>query len=293
MLDQPYMTDLIEANSMGHEPNLIDIYSASWGPTDDGKTVDGPRNSTMRAIVKGVNEGRNGLGNIYVWASGDGGEDDDCNCDGYAASMWTATTDLYGKCTTTHSGTSAAAPEAAGVFALALEANNKLSWRDIQHLTVLTSKRNSLFDAKGRFHWTMNGVGLEFNHLFGFGVLDAGAMVALAKRWKTVPPRFHCEAGSVNKIQSMILSRRQNDDDSRDGFSKWPFMTTHTWGEYPQGTWILEAKFNSQIPQTGYIKEWSLMLHGTKEPPYTELPVLDPHSKLAIVKKAHESRIKM
>lgn len=58
MLDQPYMTDLIEANSMGHEPNLIDIYSASWGPTDDGKTVDGPRNATMRAIVKGVNEVR-------------------------------------------------------------------------------------------------------------------------------------------------------------------------------------------------------------------------------------------
>lgn len=24
-----------------------------------------------------------------MWASGDGGEDDDCNCDGYAASMWT------------------------------------------------------------------------------------------------------------------------------------------------------------------------------------------------------------
>merc|ERR1711881_830128 len=163
MLDQPYMTDLIEANSMGHAPNLIDIYSASWGPTDDGRTVDGPRNATMRAIVRGVNEGRKGLGNIYVWASGDGGEDDDCNCDGYAASMWTisinsaintgenahydescsstlastfsngakdpntgvATTDLYGKCTRTHSGTSAAAPEAAGVFALALEANRK------------------------------------------------------------------------------------------------------------------------------------------------------------------------
>lgn len=89
MLDQPYMTDLIEANSMGHEPHLIDIYSASWGPTDDGKTVDGPRNATMRAIVRGVNEGRHGLGNIYVWASGDGGADDDCNCDGYAASMWT------------------------------------------------------------------------------------------------------------------------------------------------------------------------------------------------------------
>lgn len=385
MLDQPYMTDLIEASSMGHEPNLIDIYSASWGPTDDGKTVDGPRNATMRAIVRGVNEGRNGLGNIYVWASGDGGEDDDCNCDGYAASMWTvsinsaindgqnahydescsstlastfsngakdpntgvATTDLYGKCTTTHSGTSAAAPEAAGVFALALEANGKLSWRDIQHLTVLTSKRNSLFDAKNRFHWNMNGVGLEFNHLFGFGVLDAGAMVALAKQWSTVPPRFHCEAGTVTGephlippgrslfleistdacrgqdtevnylehvqavitvnstrrgdieifltspmgTRSMILSRRKNDDDSRDGFTKWPFMTTHTWGEYPQGKWLLEVRLSGQLPQSGYLREWTLMLHGTRDPPYTGLPVADPHSKLAIVKKAHEDRI--
>ncbi|XP_011501161.1 PREDICTED: neuroendocrine convertase 2 [Ceratosolen solmsi marchali] len=381
MLDQPYMTDLIEANSMGHEPNLIDIYSASWGPTDDGKTVDGPRNATMRAIVRGVNEGRKGLGNIYVWASGDGGENDDCNCDGYAASMWTvsinsaindgqnahydescsstlastfsngakdpntgvATTDLYGQCTTTHSGTSAAAPEAAGVFALALEANSQLTWRDIQHLTVLTSKRNSLFDAKGRFHWTMNGVGLEFNHLFGYGVLDAGAMVALAKNWKTVPPRYHCEAGTIQTTQevpnhrsillkiktnacsgteyavnylehvqavislnatrrgdlelfltspmgtrSMILSRRINDDDQRDGFNKWPFMTTHTWGEYPQGTWLLEVSFNSQLPQHGWIHEFTLMLHGTKEPPYAGLSTADPHSKLAIVKKAHE-----
>jgi proprotein convertase subtilisin/kexin type 2 len=386
MLDQPYMTDLIEANSMGHEPNLIDIYSASWGPTDDGRTVDGPRNATMRAIVRGVNEGRHGLGNIYVWASGDGGEDDDCNCDGYAASMWTisinsaintgenahydescsstlastfsngaknpntgvATTDLYGKCTRTHSGTSAAAPEAAGVFALAIEANRQLTWRDMQHLTVLTSKRNSLYDSKGRFHWTMNGVGLEFNHLFGFGVLDAGAMVALAKQWKTVPARYHCEAGSDKTIReipadktlfltiettscagtdtevnflehvqavitvnttrrgdlelflrspmgtrSMILSTRPNDDDSRDGFTKWPFMTTHTWAEYPRGKWTLEVRFNGERVNHGFLKEWTLMLHGTREPPYSDLPVTDPHSKLAIVKKAHEDKKKM
>ncbi|CAF3337002.1 unnamed protein product [Rotaria socialis] len=89
MLDQPFMTDLMEASSMAHEPNLIDIYSASWGPVDDGKTVDGPRHATMKAIVKGINGGRRGLGSLYVWASGDGGANDDCNCDGYAASMWT------------------------------------------------------------------------------------------------------------------------------------------------------------------------------------------------------------
>lgn len=34
-------------------------------------------------------QGRGGKGSIYVWASGDGGGYDDCNCDGYASSMWT------------------------------------------------------------------------------------------------------------------------------------------------------------------------------------------------------------
>ena len=42
-------------------------------------------------------------------------------------------------------------------------------------------------------------------------------------------------------FRSMILSRRPNDDDGRDGFTKWPFMTTHTWGEDPRGRWTLEV----------------------------------------------------
>lgn len=44
----------------------------------------------LRMLTTSVHvKGRRGKGNIYVWASGDGGESDDCNCDGYAASMWT------------------------------------------------------------------------------------------------------------------------------------------------------------------------------------------------------------
>ena len=45
-------------------------------------------------------------------------------------------------------GTSAAAPEAAGVIALALEANPSLTWRDVQHLLVFTSKRRNLVDRR-------------------------------------------------------------------------------------------------------------------------------------------------
>lgn len=44
-------------------------------------------------------------------------------------------------------------------------------------------------------------MGLEFNHLFGYGVLDAGGMVKMAKDWKTVPERFHCVAGSIQETQ--------------------------------------------------------------------------------------------
>ena len=36
------VTDAVEARAIGLNPNHIDIYSASWGPEDDGKTVDGP-----------------------------------------------------------------------------------------------------------------------------------------------------------------------------------------------------------------------------------------------------------
>lgn len=42
----------------------------------------------------------------------------------------------------------------------------------MQHLTVLTAKRNQLFDPSKQHLWHINGAGLEFNHLFGFGVLD-------------------------------------------------------------------------------------------------------------------------
>lgn len=58
----------------------------------------------------------------------------------------------------------------------------------------------------------MNGVGLEFNHLFGFGVLDAGAMVALAKDWVTVPPRYHCQGG-IYQMPKYVLFIHQTEQE--------------------------------------------------------------------------------
>lgn len=68
MLDQPFMTDIIEASSISHMPQVIDIYSASWGPTDNGKTVDGPRELTLQAMADGVNKVTNSFNHLGAGA---------------------------------------------------------------------------------------------------------------------------------------------------------------------------------------------------------------------------------
>ncbi|KAM4733470.1 furin (paired basic amino acid cleaving enzyme) b isoform 2-T4 [Anableps anableps] len=220
------VTDVVEAHSLSLNPQHIHIYSASWGPEDDGKSLDGPAKLAKEAFLQGINKGRGGLGSIFVWASGNGGrEQDSCNCDGYTNSIYTlsissttesgnvpwysepcsstlattfssgnpgekqiVTTDLRQKCTDSHTGTSASAPLAAGIIALALEANMNLTWRDMQHLVVRTSLPGHLIAGD----WKTNGVGRIVSHSYGYGLLDAGTMVSLAQNWTTVGPQHQC-----------------------------------------------------------------------------------------------------
>lgn len=48
------ITDIVEAQSLSLQPQHIHIYSASWGPEDDGRTVDGPGVLTREAFRRGV-----------------------------------------------------------------------------------------------------------------------------------------------------------------------------------------------------------------------------------------------
>eukprot|EP00834_Sanchytrium_tribonematis_P000969 NODE_20_length_44879_cov_0.624654.p16 type:complete len:296 gc:universal NODE_20_length_44879_cov_0.624654:31356-30469(-) len=78
------LTTADEALAVNHAMDKNDIYSCSWGPSDDGSTVDGPPEPVFAAFKKGIEKGRNGKGNIFVFASGNGGmHSDDCNYDGY------------------------------------------------------------------------------------------------------------------------------------------------------------------------------------------------------------------
>lgn len=211
-----------EATAMNYAFQENDIYSCSWGPPDDGQSMEAPDIIIERAMVTGVQEGRRGLGSIYVFAIGNGASrDDNCNFDGYTNSIYSVsvggidrkglhpyysekcsaqlvvtyssgsndaihTTDVgKNECYTNHGGTSAAGPLVAGIYALALEANRNLTWRDIQYLTVLTAVK-----VDQPSDWAMNkALGKEFSHQFGYGKADAGALVEMAKTWTTVKPQ--------------------------------------------------------------------------------------------------------
>uniref|UniRef100_A0A8B9JSR2 Proprotein convertase subtilisin/kexin type 5a n=1 Tax=Astyanax mexicanus TaxID=7994 RepID=A0A8B9JSR2_ASTMX len=229
------MTDMVEAQSLSLRQQYIDIYSSSWGPDDDGKTVDGPGPLARLALENGIRKGRKGRGSIFVWASGNGGQrKDHCSCDGYTNSIYTislgsttqsgrkpwyleecsstlattyssgesqglgiVTTDLRQRCTDEHSGTSASAPIAAGIIALTLEANPLLTWRDVQHIIVKTSRRGHLSAPD----WQSNGAGYDVSHLYGFGLMDAEAMVKEAETWREVPTQHVCEERTVQNAR--------------------------------------------------------------------------------------------
>uniref|UniRef100_A0AC35U9N5 P/Homo B domain-containing protein n=1 Tax=Rhabditophanes sp. KR3021 TaxID=114890 RepID=A0AC35U9N5_9BILA len=226
MLDGP-VSDSVEAAALSFNPQDIDILSASWGPSDSGDVFDGPGPQAREAFYRGIKNGRNGKGNIFVWASGNGGSrQDSCSADGYTTSIYTlsissathqnsrpwyleecpstiattyssasinqpaiVTVDAPTGCTKSHTGTSASAPLAAGIIALALEANPSLTWRDMQHIVLRTANPTPLLNNPG---WSTNGAGRKISNQFGYGLMDAGALVKLAKVWDKVPEQHLC-----------------------------------------------------------------------------------------------------
>ena len=97
------------------------------------------------------------------------------------------------------SGTSAAAPQIAGVAALLLSANPALSYRDVQQILILSSRHFDYSDPD----LVTNGAGFLVSHNVGFGVPDAGTAVNLARTW---PPRPAAATVTWSSTNSAAIS---------------------------------------------------------------------------------------
>ncbi|TFY82973.1 hypothetical protein EWM64_g1044, partial [Hericium alpestre] len=224
------ISDVDEAAALNYDYQNTSIFSCSWGPPDNGKAMEGPGYIIRRAMLNGIQNGREGKGSVFVFASGNGAASgDQCNFDGYTNSIYSVTvaavdykglhpyyseacaanmvvayssgsgqnivTTDVGKnnCASSHGGTSAAAPNAVGVYALALSVRPDLTWRDIQHLSVRTARLINPDDPD----WEPTAVGRRFSYKYGYGALDGFAFVTAAQDWQLVKPQSWVELPAV------------------------------------------------------------------------------------------------
>ena len=216
---------ITEALSLQYQ---FDVSNNSWGAID---SFGDNFNSTAltfayQALRTGVEDGRNGLGTVFVFSAGNSASSGDntnyhnfqnarevisvgaAEADGSAANFSTPganvlvgtygvgllTTDRHQKGWgynptsdyTNFSGTSAAAPVVSGVVALMLEANSKLGYRDVQEILAYTASHPDNQDWKVNAASNWNFGGLKFNDNLGFGLVDARAAVTLAQTWTQV-----------------------------------------------------------------------------------------------------------
>ncbi|XP_045433881.1 proprotein convertase subtilisin/kexin type 7 isoform X2 [Pipistrellus kuhlii] len=300
LLDGP-LTDSMEAVAFNKHYQINDIYSCSWGPDDDGKTVDGPHQLGKAALQHGVMAGRQGFGSIFVVASGNGGQhNDNCNYDGYANSIYTVTIGAVDE----DGRMPFYAEECASMLAVTFSGGDKM-------LRSIYEDRHA--------DWITNEAGFSHSHQHGFGLLKAWRLVNAAKIWTSVPylasyvspvlkenkaiplsPHSlevlwnvsrtdlamsglqtlehvavtvsitHPRRGSLelrlfcpSGMMSLIGAPRSMDSDP-SGFEDWTFSTVRCWGERARGSYRLVVRdVGDETLPAGTLHQWRLTLYGS------------------------------
>jgi hypothetical protein len=118
--------------------------------------------------------------------------------------------------TASMNGTGAAAAMVGGISALMLEANPNLGYRDVAHILAMTAKKvdptfsgvsATLANASRNLEpgWITNAAGYNFSNRYGFGAVDAGAAVAMAKTYSDFLPKQALVSRSVRLTSNLSV----------------------------------------------------------------------------------------
>ncbi|CAH3171117.1 unnamed protein product [Porites lobata] len=166
-------------------------------------------------------------------------------------------------CTEIFPGTSATAAMGSGIIALVLQANPKLTWRDVQHIIVRAAKPITSANHETRWRrdkpsWNRNSAGLLVSSDFGFGLMDARKMIAYAKKWRTVPQQLTCEVqlNATNFSSSRLVIPWRGD--LRLTLSLKQENCNIQYLEH------MQAEVNLLFPRRGYLEMFSTSPSGTR-----------------------------
>ena len=104
-------------------------------------------------------------------------------------------------------GTAASAALVSGVAALVRKANANLTWRDVKLILAGSARKNDAGDsgwATGATKYGSTTDTYNFNHQYGFGVVDAKAAVDLATSWVNVPQLESVTEGSASDLDLAV-----------------------------------------------------------------------------------------
>ena len=117
------------------------------------------------------------------------------------------TTENYNRYYGSSGGTSSAAAIVSGVAALVRKANPDLTWRDVKLILAASARKNDSTDSgweTGALKYDSTTDSYDYNHEYGFGVVDAKAAVDLANTWTLLPPMREAGGGSAEGLNRNI-----------------------------------------------------------------------------------------
>jgi subtilisin-like proprotein convertase family protein len=231
-------TDAQEANAMADAlattPGVVQISSNSWGPSDNGQVLEAPGPLTLAAFQAQTTSGRGGRGTIFVWAGGNGGDDDNAGADGYASSRYTisvaATTNTGVRSWYSEPGSAHIVNAPSNGGSLGIQTTDRQgaagytgtnctpSFGGTSSAAPLVSGVVALMlDANPNLtwrdvqhilvntaerndpanaSWLTNAAGHDYSLFYGFGRVDAAAAAAAAATWVNVPAVATFDSGT-------------------------------------------------------------------------------------------------